>query len=605
VANPQRRAVSQQDVSPEVVFRRDVSPQAVTRQHVSGQHPARQGIARRAASRRRAVDAVFARLLGQRRPLGAYRVAQVRTPMRDGAILLGDHFSPQGGTGRGTILIRTPYGRGFPSSTTHGSLLAAHGYHVLLQSVRGTFGSGGVLRPMAQEAEDGHDTVAWLREQPWFDGRLATVGGSYLGWTQWTLLQDPPPELRTAVVSVGPHDFHEAVWGTGAFTLGDFLGWSYQITRQEDGGGLRRVRDMLLTARRLGPAYLGVPLADSGETVLRGQAPWYREWVTHLDAADPWWEPYRTGISLHRVTAPVLLISGWQDIFLDQSLEQYATLRSRGVEAGLTVGPWTHDGVGGKGSAQLHRETLAWLDEHMAGGAPARKSPVRVYRTGEKRWHDMPSWPPESTPATFRLHGSGALTLDPASPAADSATPLTAEGATPLTADVSPAELVRFHYDPADPTPTVGGRTLIGSPGMKDNRALESRADVRTFTTDPLPTAVDVIGSPVLNLAITVDSPHADLFVRLLDVDEHGRSHNFSDHMRRLDPEAPAGETQRLTITLDPCYHRLGSGHRLRLLIAGGSFPRYARPIDPDGNLIASDRTIHCAGSQLTLPVAS
>ena len=109
----------------------------------------------------------------------------------------------------------------------------------------------------------------------------------------------------------------------------------------------------------------------------------------------------------------------------------------------------------------------------------------------------------------------------------------------------------------------------------------------------------------MLHLAISVDHPYADVFVRLCDVDERGRSRNFSDMMRRLDPGVPAGEVQHVTLTLDPCFHRLLAGHRLRLLVTGGAFPRYARALDPDGNLTASRRTIHCAASRLTLPVAA
>jgi putative CocE/NonD family hydrolase len=166
-------------------------------------------------------------------------------------------------------------------------------------------------------------------------------------------------------------------------------------------------------------------------------------------------------------------------------------------------------------------------------------------------------------------------------------------------------DAVTFWYDPADPTPGVGGRTLTGSTGVKDNRDLETRPDVRAFTTDPLPTAVDVIGSPVLELAISVDTPHADIFVRLCDVDERGHARNFSDHMRRLDPAVADGEIHRLTLRLDPCFHRLPAGHRLRLLIAGGAFPRYARAVDGAGPLKPSRRTVHCAESRLTLPVAA
>ena len=540
-----------------------------------------------AISTRRLTDRALTRMLRLPPARNGYVVSAVRTPMRDGVVLLGDHYAPESGASRGTILARSPYGRGFPFSATNGRVFAARGYHVVLQSVRGTYGSGGTFRPMAQETEDGPDTIAWLREQPWFDGRLATIGGSYLGWTQWSALREPPPELRTAVVYVGPHDFRTAVYGTGAFTLGDFLGWSDQMVHQEDGGGLRRVLSMVTAARRLRPALDGLPLPEAAELVLRGRAPWYREWLAHPDGDDPWWEPYRAGAALDRVSAPVLLVSGWQDLFLEQSLHQYEVLHARGVDVGLTVGPWTHLEVGTQAARLISNETLAWLDQHMADGPTARKSPVHIHRTGEGRWYDLPSWPPPTTAATFHLTADRTLILSPVA------------GGT-----------VSFRYDPADPTPTVGGRTLSGSMGVKDNRTLEARPDVVTFTSDPLPTAVDVVGSPELTLAIAVDPPYADIFVRLCDVDERGRSRNFSDRLLRLDPAVPAGQVQRLTLALDPCFHRLRAGHRLRLQVSGGAFPRYSRnlgmPGTPaDGHLLRPClHTIHCPASRLTLPIA-
>ncbi len=621
--------------------------------------------------RQRLADAALSRLLARSDARNGYQIEQVRTPMRDGVLLLGDHFRPETGTPRGTVLIRTPYGRGFPTSALNGRLFAARGYHVVIQSVRGTYGSGGTFRPMAQETSDGQDTVAWLREQPWFDGRLATLGGSYLGWTQWTLMQDPPPELRTAVVYVGPHDFQRAVFGTGAFALNDFLAWSDQVAHQEDGG----VRRMLTARRRLREALAGLPLPDAADPLLEGRAPWYRDWLTHPDGTDPWWDDYRANGALASSNVPVLLVGGWQDLFLEQTLEQYQTLRGRGVDVALTVGPWTHFQVSLHGVPLITRESLAWLDRHMADGPEPRLTPVHIYRTGERRWHRMSAWPPSSTPAEFRLHADRTLTTASVQPpdvaAATGAAPTDPVATEPAPAEPAPAEetpvqagaetapvqakmaavtasaatdaahaeavgfdptsaalagqtrsgsstgvspsgggTVSYRFDPKDPTPGLGGRTLNGSTGVKDNRRIETRPDVVTFTTDPLPTAVDVIGSPTLELALAVDVPHADIFVRLCDVDERGRSRNFSDLFHRLDP-VPPGEVQRLTLTLDACYHRLLAGHRLRLQVAGGAFPRYARNLGTPGTpaegrtLRPSLHTIHCADSRLMLPVAT
>jgi predicted acyl esterase len=590
-------------------------------------------------------DTALSRALGAPRARNSYTIEAVRVPMRDGVLLAADHFVPVTPRPRGTVLIRTPYGRGFPTSSLNGRMFAARGYHVIIQSVRGTFGSGGTFEPMAQETNDGQDTIGWLRTQSWFDGRLATLGGSYLGWTQWTVLQDPPPEIKTAIVYVGPHDFREAVFGRGAFTLGDFLSWTDMMANQENGGLLSRVFRGLTAERKLAPIMAGLPLPDAADPLLRGRAPWYRNWLSHPHGDDPWWAPYRAGEALRRLSVPVLLVGGWQDLFLDQTLEQYAALRDRGVEVALTIGPWTHLDVGARGAGVVNRETLAWLDTHLAGDAPIRKDQVRVFRTGEGAWHGLASWPPPTTTVTYALTADGTLTsppppaftsppppaftsppppafTSPPPPAFTSPIPPAetepADGA--VTSPIPPAEadgaplpeaVVGFRYDPKDPTPSVGGRTLSGSMGVKDNRAVEARADVVTFTSPPLTAAIDIAGHPSVELAIAVDNPHADVFVRLCDVDERGRSHNFSDYLFRLDPAIPAGDVQHLTVRLDPCFHRLLPGHRLRLQVSGGAFPRYARNLGTDGTpaegrvLKPSRHEIHPAASRITLPISS
>ena len=173
---------------------------------------------------RRLAGRALARTLRLPAPTTSYTVSSVKIPMRDGVELIADVYEPVGET-VGTLLARGPYGRGFPFSLVFADLHAARGYRVVLQSVRGTFGSAGDFVPMAHEAADGADTVEWMRRQPWFTGRFATIGISYLGFTQYALLQDPPPELVTAVITAGPHDLGASAWGTGSFTVNDFLGW--------------------------------------------------------------------------------------------------------------------------------------------------------------------------------------------------------------------------------------------------------------------------------------------------------------------------------------------------------------------------------------------
>jgi uncharacterized protein len=532
----------------------------------------------------RLADRAFSKLFRLTPPNDFTVERGVRVPMRDGAELLADHFIPATANPAGTILIRAPYGRRAPFTTIYARPYAAHGYHVVLQSVRGTFGSGGDFEPMINEIDDGADTVDWLRRQPWFTGSFATVGLSYLGFTQWALLMDPPPELAAAVITVGPHDFSAATWGSGSFTVGDFLGWCQLVLHQEDGTYLQMALKEPRTRRRLARALGEVPLGEAGRTLLGTGAPWYEAWLEHSDRADTFWEQARLGAALDRVAVPVLLIGGWQDIFLEQTIEQYRHLRDRGVEAALTIGPWSHADLIGKGAGTVVRQSLDWLGAHLGGKRSARKSAVRVH-IGGRGWLYLPDWPPATSEHVFHLRPGGAL----------------GETAPPMTAAPS-----SFRYDPADPTPSVGGRVLNPAGGYRNDSSLARRADVLSFTTAELTTDLEIIGTPVVELLHDSDNPHVDLFVRLSEVAANGRSRNVSEGFRRLEP-APGPRHVRLT--LDAIAHRFPAGSRIRLVVAGGSHPRFARntgtgePPITAKELVPAVHTVHYGSSRLVLPI--
>jgi putative CocE/NonD family hydrolase len=142
-----------------------------------------------------------------------------------------------------------------------------------------------------------------------------------------------------------------------------------------------------------------------------------------------------------------------------------------------------------------------------------------------------------------------------------------------------------FVYDPADPTPSVGG-PLLQPPGKQaDNEAVEARPDVLTFTTDPLPGRVDLVGPVSARVFVRTGRRHADLFVRLCDVDEKGVSRNIVDGIRRLSPPTvPADDVQAdddrvlaVEVELFPTAYRVQAGHRIRVQVSGGAFPRFAR----------------------------
>jgi uncharacterized protein len=506
----------------------------------------------------------------------------VPIPMRDGIDLLADIYSPNG-LSKGTVLVRSPYGYSPLMAVTDAGVLASRGYRVVLVRCRGTHGSGGSLQPMQCEVDDATDTVAWLREQPWFEGRFATYGGSYCAFTQWALMMEPPPELTTAVCLVGPHDFQAAMYEGGAFNVGTYLAWSAGNVDPQ-ASSLKRILSTVAGIVHAHKAARVVPLAEGGRRVLRGKAPWYDEWINRRDRDDPFWSPMQCGPALDRIQVPVMLVAGWHDIFLRQSCEQYERLRGRGIDVGLTVGPWTHFGMMSTGGGTVLRRCLEWLDQHLAGGPPVSTSPVRVYMTGAEQWRDLPTWP--AAVAEYVLYPQPNGTLSETAAFAGSQ--------------------AHFTYDPADPTPVRGGRLLVGG-GPKNDGSLAKRGDVVSFTSRPLAGPLLVCGTPVVELAHETENGHGDLFVRLSQVDRKGRSRGVADGFVRLESTSV---DRPVRVDLDPVAHRFAAGTRLRLLIAGGALPRFERNLGTGQNpatgtaMARSQRAIDLQSSRIVVPTA-
>ncbi len=352
----------------------------------------------------------------------------VQVPMSDGTVLLASHYIPVSVASAATVLVRCPYGRSGLFALQSAQIFAERGYHVLLQSVRGTFGSGGDFEPMQHEITDGQDTVAWLRQQSWFEGRLATYGASYLGFVQWALAMDPPPELVAVVVHVGPHDFNRSAYRNGAFDLYNYVMWSDLVAHQESIGMLRAMIRMTTADRRLRPVLDRLPVAAGFGELLGREPTWSERWLEHPQATDPFWGPLQCGAALERVTVPVLLVGGWHDLFIEQTLEQYRTLAARGVPARLLVGPWAHLDLTSQGAVAL-TESLAWLDRYAGPGPKSRTGsrpgqpdhPVRIWVGGEGagEWREIGGWPPPGV-AEQRWYLGANGSLGPVAPAGPS-----------------------------------------------------------------------------------------------------------------------------------------------------------------------------------------
>ncbi|MFI9235380.1 CocE/NonD family hydrolase [Streptomyces sp. NPDC053079] len=509
----------------------------------------------------------------------------LEVPAADGSPLRTDHYFPRAEGDFPTLLVRSPYGRGLPWSPMYGMLFAEQGFHVVLQSCRGTGGSGGRFDVWRDEAADGQATVAWLREQPWFNGTLGTVGPSYLGYVQWALALDPPPELKAMVVQVGLHNPHAFYHAGGAFHLENALAVGAGMTYQHQ-GIVPLVKAMLRLQRRLRAITTAQPLRGAYVSAL-GEVPWLDSVMTHPDADDPYWHGTDTGKAAERLSVPTALIGGWHDVLADQTFEQYGRLRRAGCETSLLVGPWTHTSAMQQGWPEVFAESLAWLRAHLCDDPSGlRPTTVRVHVGGEGAWRDLDDWPLSTRTASWFPTPDGHLIQQPPT---DSA---------PLTS---------FRYDPADPTPSVGGPLLSRTAGPRDNTALEARDDVLTFTGPPLTEPVDILGPVSARLRISTDTGYADVFARLCDVDARGRSTNICDGLSSL--HTAGQEPAEITVPMSSTAHRFAVGHRIRLQISGGAHPRYARnPGTGEPSVEATSFkpiriTLH-ADSELTLPWA-
>ncbi|WP_243878756.1 CocE/NonD family hydrolase [Streptomyces sp. KS 21] len=486
-------------------------------------------------------------------------------PAADGSPLITDHYFPRTEGDFPTLLVRSPYGRGLPWSPMYGMLFAEQGFHVVLQSCRGTGGSGGAFDLWRNEAVDGRATVSWLREQPWFNGTLGTIGPSYLGYVQWALALDPPPELKAMVVQVGLHDPHALFHADGALHLETALAVGVGMTYQHQGTG-PFLKATLRLQRRLREVTTAKPLRGAYASAL-GRVPWLDEVMTHPDAEHAYWRGASLAETARRLRVPTSLITGWHDALADQTFDQYDRLRAAGCETSLLVGPWTHTSALQQGWPEVFAESLAWLRAHLcADPSGLRPTRVRLHIGGENAWRNLDDWPPAAEVSPWFPTAQGHLTRQ---------------------SPTDSAPLTSFRYDPEDPTPSLGGPLLSRTAGPRDNRTLEAREDVLTFTGPPLTEPVDVLGPISARLSISTDTGHADVFTRLCDVDAQGRSVNICDGLGRLRTDGQ--EPSQITVPMSSTAHRFAVGHRMRWQISGGAHPRYAR--NPGNGESAVDAT--------------
>ena len=491
--------------------------------------------------------------------------------MPDGETLLADRwFAPASVASAPIVLLRSPYGRrrmGFV-----GRLFAERGYQAVIQSCRGTFGSGGRFDPFHHEAVDGTATLEWLSWQPWFTGAIGTFGPSYLGLTQWSVAANAPGFVQAMALSITASRFREGVVYPGeSFSLETGAAWFEFVGLQERCFWRRQVARATFP-KRFRAACDCLPIRCADRVALGHEIAFYQDWLTHERRDDPWWAPLDFSCDMSAVP-PASLVAGWFDMFLGEQVQDYLRLRQAGREARLTIGPWTHRNST-VGAAAL-RDALDWFDVHLRSRPPPPAAPrVRLYVMGSDRWVDLPDWPPVSTDRRWYLHPAGRLYPHPPAPGPPDG----------------------YCYDPADPTPGVGGASLNRrNAGSRDQGPRERRADVLCYTSDPCRSDVTVAGELRAKVWLRTSQPHVDVFVRLCDVEPSGRSRNISDGIVRIDParmRVEADGTRCVGVSLAPTAMTFRRGHRIRVQVSSGAHPLIARNTGSGERLATAARLV-------------
>ncbi len=485
----------------------------------------------------------------------------LRVTMDDGAVLVADRWVARATrhTAQPTVVARSPYGRRHAVGLMLGRALAERGLQVLVQSVRGTFDSDGTFDPFDERA-DGLATLDWIRAQTWHAGQIALLGPSYLGTAMWAAAPGAGDDIAALAIQVGSSSAHHATFPGGSPALETAGSWLALIDGQES-----RVPPLGITRKvvRLPALFMRLPLGEFDVNATGGEVGWFRTALASPHRDDPYWVARDHAPGVTQVTAPVQLVGGWYDVFLPAMLEDHAARQAAGLETQLIVGPWAHTSPGLIATGM--REGLAWLRAHLLGDRRLlRPDAIRVRVTGERigdGWRSLERWPPPGS-GERRLWVAGDGRLLQGEPAGR---PDGADG---------------YRYDPAHPTPSLGGPHLLAQLPVVDNRALELRDDVLTYTTAPLTTPVEAIGVARVELHVRASEPHFDIFARVCDVGALGVSRNVCDALRRISPERceqAADGGWRVVFELWPMAHRFAAGHRIRLQVSSGAHPRYAR----------------------------
>jgi len=553
--------------------------------------------------------------------------------MRDGVVLRADVWRPSS-TGRSPVLVyRTPYDRrqaqGAQSTVARAT---ERGYAVVVQDVRGRYGSEGDFDPYRNEGRDGFDTIEWAASQPWSDGSVGTFGLSYPGAVQWLAAVESPPHLKAMVPAMTFSTPRNFFYSGGTFDM-SWLAWIWNniapdVRVRRGLAGPRTVEAARAEWDRIRDGVLRrLPLQALDE--FRDVAPYLFTWLRH-PPGDPWWDWAEIRGRYGRVDAAVLNISGWHDEAYgpEGALTNYLGLVAarRGepdARTKLILGPWIHGGPRGSGAEQSrsgerlvgpaaaidYDETiLRFMDRYVRGidNGVDREPAVRAFVMGENAWREADRWP---LPGTVRR----TLVLD--------GEPMPGRAADLVWGEKPRANLSGwFMSDPAQPY----SDPFAFAAGAHDYRKLSQLEDVITYETTPFEDELRIVGPITAEIYISTErAKDVDIWVKLFDVAPDGTtfnlmspgldvaraSHRDRGPSRRL---LRPGRVYAIRFESLMTGNSFRKGHRLQLVVSGAFFPHFSRNLQTGASEIVSaasrrDRiSVHHSArypSRLILPV--
>jgi len=482
----------------------------------------------------------------------------VRVPMSDGTMLATDVYLPEGQGPWPAILMRSTYGRVVPMNGFLEKGYREAGYACVIQDLRGMGSSDGEPNVFYADGwrpglSDGGDTVKWLREQPWCNGKIGTYGTSALGITQMMMAPATPYLSAQVINRAYASAYHHGLYYGGVFRKNDAEGWLTAMLQPH-----------LIPVYRAEPTY------------------------------SPFWEPFDAAAKAEDITAPAIFSGGWYDIFQQGVIDAFTTRERSGGEgargANYLIMNWTphYSRVAMDYRPKSKNQMFisgGQLERHFFGcrlkgecqdlsGVPK----VQYFVMGDdsspeapgNEWRTAASWPPFETLSTpYYLNADATLTAT--SPSADSAH-------------------LEFLYDPSDPYPTLGGANLFHNVphGPQDHRKYDqARKDLLKFATAPLLEPVEVTGRVSVRLYISSDAPDTDFTAKLMDIypSGDGRELNILDGIHRVryrtsleKPEQSLTDPEQvvaLEIDLWSTSIVFNKGHRIGLHISSSNYPRF------------------------------